>query len=64
MKNKLIKQYENDTDFSICVWEMKNGYYAVTTYDRVTKKHSDAEYFAFLDWAQERAVERNKEYAI
>ena len=39
MKSKLIKQFENDTDFSICVFQMENGQYVVTEYDFVDKKH-------------------------
>lgn len=39
MKQKLIKQFENGTDFSICVIDMQNGTYVVTEYDFVNKKH-------------------------
>ena len=43
---KLLKKYETDTDFTICVSESKAGYYYVTTYDHVSREHSDATRFS------------------
>lgn len=39
MKQKLIKQFENGTDFSVCVIALENGTYVVTIYDFVKKQH-------------------------
>ena len=39
MKQRLVKQFENGTDFSVCVIQLENGIYAVTEYDFVNKKH-------------------------
>lgn len=38
-RGRLLKHYENGTDFDVCVYEMSSGKYVVTVYDFVYRKH-------------------------
>lgn len=61
---KLIKQYENGTDFTVCVWESKKGDFPVTTFDTVSRKHFDVDRFTNQDDAIKAARKRNNAYKI
>lgn len=61
---KLLKKYDTDTDFVVCVHESKAGYYYVTTYDHVSREHTDAARFAGYADAVIEARRRAKAYRI
>jgi major membrane immunogen (membrane-anchored lipoprotein) len=64
MKQKLIKQFENGTDFSICVIDMQNGTYVVTEYDFVNKKHELKGKYNDKNQALMAAKEINKSFKV
>lgn len=64
MKQKLIKQFENGTDFSICVIDMQNGTYVVTEYDFVNKKHELKGKYNDKNQALMVAKEINKSFKV
>ena len=61
-KPKLLKQYENDSDFIICVYEMPNNTFAVTSYDTIDRKHKKEKEFNTFEEALSFAKKINKEY--
>lgn len=64
-KPALVKTYENDTDFIICIWNCAGLYYKITVYDFVIRKHEAQKgTFATLEEASKKAKELNKQYAI
>lgn len=63
--NKLIKKIETPTDFSICIFQsQKTGRFAVTTYDIVSQKHEDAQWYATKEDAMAEAKDRAKGYRM
>lgn len=59
---KLIKRFENNTDFDVCVWLVKSGKYVVTTYDIVNKTHEKQGSFDSSEEAIKSAEQINKGY--
>ena len=62
--SKLIKRLENDTDFDVCVHQLKDGRFAVTVWDAVARKHELRDTKATLDEASAVAEELNNAYKI
>ena len=63
--NKLIKKFDTDTDFSICISQSEeSGRFAVTTYDFIYKKHDDAKWFSTIEEAMLEAKQRVNGYKI
>ena len=63
-KANLLKQYENDTDFTICLYQMPNGVFVVTEYDFVKQKHKKIGEFKTFDTADEFAEKENEKFKI
>lgn len=63
--NKLVKRYDTDTDFIICIFQnQKNGRFVVTTYDFVSQKHSDNKSYDTSEEAFSDAIQRVKAYQL
>src|SRR5574344_1233567 len=63
--NKLIKNFDTDTDFQICIFQsQESGRFAVTTYDFFYQKHDDPKWFGTIDEAMLEAKQRVNGYKI
>ena len=62
---KLLKVYETDTDFSVCLYQSgKNMLYIVTTHDNVMRNHFDYQYYKKKQNAVKEAKERVRQYRL
>jgi len=63
--NKLIKKFDTDTDFSICIFQSEeSGRFVVTTYDFIYKEHDEAKWFSTIEEAMLEAKQRVNGYKI
>ena len=63
--NELVKSFNNETDFIICVFQFKVSKKCyVTIYDMVNRTHVKDSTFANRADAIKRAKELNKQYSL